>query len=126
MERATGSHLTKNYGIEIPSHKKVGKAQFMSAAPSPKYDTADDEEEEEEVLNFVSPMIFEQPSPTSYTKKDLHDSLKQMNYGRLFAAQATLSDFTKRFNASTVDKEEKTAMINDVLGYLDLDLSKVF
>ena len=49
-----------------------------------------------------------------------------MNYGRLFAAQATLSDFTKRFNANTASKEEKSAMITDVLGYLELDLAKVF
>lgn len=69
---------------------------------------------------------MDQPSPTSYAKKDLHESLKKMNYGRLFAAQSTLSDFSKRFHANTDNKEEKITMINDVLGYLELDLTKVF
>jgi hypothetical protein len=54
------------------------------------------------------------------------ETLKGMNYNRLFLAQSSLTDFTKKFKADTNDPKEKTALIRDVIGYLDQDLSQVF
>ena len=54
------------------------------------------------------------------------DTLRGMNYNRLFLAQSTLTDFTKKFKADTNDPKEKTTLIRDVIGYLDQDLTEVF
>lgn len=54
------------------------------------------------------------------------DTLRGMNYNRLFLAQSTLTDFTKKFKADTNDPKEKTTLIRDVIGYLDQDLTQVF
>ena len=47
------------------------------------------------------------------------ETLRGMNYNRLFLAQSSLTDFTKKFKADTNDPKEKTTLIRDVIGYLD-------
>ncbi len=54
------------------------------------------------------------------------ETLRGMNYNRLFLAQSSLTEFTKKFKADTTDPKEKTALISDVIGYLDQDLTQVF
>lgn len=52
-----------------------------------------------------------------------------MNYARFFAAQSTLTDFTKKFASNkggAKSEVEKEAMMGEILNYLDQDLGKLF
>ncbi len=72
---------------------------------------------------------FEDPKQkkiSKYTRKEMTETLKGMNYNKLFLAQSNLSEFNKKFNADTHDPIEKITIIKDVLGYLDQDLTEVF
>jgi hypothetical protein len=52
-----------------------------------------------------------------YDRQELNESIKKMNYARMFAAQATLTDFTKKFAQQETTKKEE--VIGDIIGYLD-------
>lgn len=59
-----------------------------------------------------------------YDRQELNESIKKMNYARMFAAQATLTDFTKKFAQQATSGTE--GVIKDIIGYLDQDLGKIF
>jgi hypothetical protein len=96
-----------------PESLKAGRALFIKNDSTLKID---DQEYGTNQSDSLHPLRNNEQSNSiktlrKYNKKEFYESIRDMDYGKIFASQCNLTNLTDKFDFDSVDKHQRAGMI---------------